>query len=82
MKFGPGFEIKTDDEEFFFQFHNLTQFDYRGYQQGGQSPVHDTFAVPRQWFMFSGRITRPVGYFVSVAQGASTPSTGSTTSST
>jgi phosphate-selective porin OprO and OprP len=68
-KFGPGFEIKTDDDEFFFQFHNLTQVDYRGYQQGGQTPVHDTFGMPRQWFMFSGRITRPIGYFVSLANG-------------
>jgi len=74
VKFGPGFEIKTDDEEFFFQFHNLTQFDYRGYQQGGQTPVRDTFAIPRQWFMFSGRITRPVGYFVSLQNAVDTVS--------
>ena len=67
--FGPGFEIRTNDEEFFLQFHNLTQVEYRGYQQGGQTPVHDSFNIPRQWFMFSGRITRPVGYFVSLAHG-------------
>ena len=48
VKFGPGFEIKSADEEFFLQFHDLTQADYRrGYQQGGQTPVHDTFAIPR-----------------------------------
>ncbi len=69
VKFGPGFEIRSNDEEYFFQFHNLTQVDYRGYQQGGQTPVHDTFGMPRQWFMFSGRITRPIGYFVSLANG-------------
>ena len=69
VKFGPGFEIRSNDDEFFFQFHNLTQFEFRGYQQGGQAPVHDTFNVPRQWFMFSGRVTRPIGYFVSFAQG-------------
>ncbi len=69
VKFGPGFEIRTDDEEFIMQFHNLTQIDYRGYQQGGQNPVHDTFGIPRQWFMFSGRLTKPVGYFVSFAHG-------------
>jgi len=69
VKFGPGFEIKSNDDEYFFQFHNLTQFDYRGYLQGGQDPVHDTFAFPRQWFMFSGRITRPFGYFVSLQDG-------------
>ncbi len=71
-KFGPGFEIRTEDDEFIFQFHNLTQFEYRGYQQGGQTPVHDTFDIPRQWFMFSGRITKPIGYFVSIANGFDT----------
>jgi len=69
VKFGPGFEIRTDDEEFILQFHNLTQVDYRGFEQGGQDPVHSTFGVPRQWFMFSGRITQPIGYFVSLAHG-------------
>jgi phosphate-selective porin OprO/OprP len=70
--FGPGFELRTDDDEFVFQFHNLTQFEYRGYAQGGQTNVHDTFAFPRQWFMFSGRISKPIGYFVSFAEGFDT----------
>src|SRR5262249_43834184 len=52
VKFGPGFEIRTNDDEFFLQFHNLTQFEYRGYAQSGQNPVKDTFSFPRQWFMF------------------------------
>ena len=64
-KFGPGFEFKTADEEFVLQFHSLTQVDFRGYEQGGQAPVHDTFAIPRQWWMFSGRITKPWEYFLS-----------------
>ncbi|WP_406696012.1 porin [Singulisphaera sp. Ch08] len=72
VKFGPGFEIKSNDDEYFFQFHNLSQFDYRGYLQGGQDPTHETFAIPRQWFMFSGRITRPFGYFVSLQNGLDT----------
>lgn len=67
--FGPGFQVKTDDDEYVLQFHNLTQIDFRGYQQGGQNPVHDTFGIPRQWFMFSGRIGKPYEYFVSFAQG-------------
>jgi phosphate-selective porin OprO/OprP len=74
VKFGPGFEIRTDDDEFILQFHNLTQFDFRGYQQGGQSPVHDTFTFPRQWFMFSGRVSKPFGYFVSLANAFDTVS--------
>ena len=54
------------------QFHNLTQFEYRGYQQYGQSNVHDSFLIPRQWWMFSGRITKNFGYFVSFANGFDT----------
>lgn len=72
FKFGPGFELRTNDEEFIFQFHNLTQFEYRGYEQGGQSTVKDSFLFPRQWFMFSGRITKPIGYFLSIAEGFDT----------
>lgn len=68
-KFGPGFELRSDNDEYILQFHNLTQFDYRGYEQGGQTSARDTFAFPRQWFMFSGRMTKPFGYFVSLANG-------------
>jgi phosphate-selective porin OprO/OprP len=74
VKFGPGFEIRSDDDEFIFQFHNLTQLEYRGYEQYGQGSVKDSFLIPRQWFIFSGRITRPVGYFVSLANGFDTVS--------
>jgi phosphate-selective porin OprO/OprP len=70
--FGPGFELRTNDDEYVFQFHNLTQFDYRGYEQNGQVNVRDTFAFPRQWFIFSGRISKPFGYFVSIANGFDT----------
>ena len=65
--FGPGFEIMSDDEEFVFQFHDLTQFDYRGYLRGGQANVRDTFTFPRQWFIFNGRITKEIGYYASLA---------------
>ncbi|WP_165249091.1 OprO/OprP family phosphate-selective porin [Paludisphaera soli] len=68
-KFGPGFELRSDDDEYIFQFHNLTQFEYRGYEQGGHLTQRDSFLLPRQWFMFSGRITKPVGYFLSFAHG-------------
>ena len=64
-RFGPGFEVKTADDEFVLQFHNLTQVEGRFYQQGGQNPVRDTFVIPRQWWMISGRITKPYEYFLS-----------------
>jgi phosphate-selective porin OprO/OprP len=72
VRFGPGFEIASDDEEFIMQFHNLTQFDFRGYLEGNQYPVHDGFGIPRQWWMFSGHITKEIGYFTSLANGFDT----------
>jgi phosphate-selective porin OprO and OprP len=67
VRWGSGFEITTPDNEYQWQFHNLTQADYRGFQQGGQTPLHDTFLLPRQWFIFAGRLTKPYEYFVSLA---------------
>ena len=67
--FGPGFEIRSEDDEYILQFHDLTQFEYRGYEQYDQGVVKDSFLIPRQWFMFSGRMTKPIGYFVSMANG-------------
>ena len=46
----------------------------RGYLQGGQDPVHDSFGLPRQWFMFSGHVTKELGYFVSIQNGFDTVS--------
>lgn len=68
-RFGPGFELITDDAEFVLQFHDLTQLDYRGYLQGGQQSIHDTFAIPRQRYIFSGHITREIGFMASLQQG-------------
>ena len=47
-----------------FRFHDLTQVDGRFYTQGQQVPVTSTFVIPRQWFIFSGRLTKPFEYFV------------------
>jgi phosphate-selective porin OprO and OprP len=72
VRFGPGFEIASDDEEWIMQFHDLTQFDYRGYLQGGQFPTHNTFVFPRQWWLWNGHVTKEIGYFVSIAEGIDT----------
>ena len=69
FRFGPGFELMTDDAEFILQFHNLTQIDYRGYLQGGQESIHDTFGIPRQRWIFSGHITKEIGFMASLQQG-------------
>jgi phosphate-selective porin OprO/OprP len=73
-RFGPGFEIRTPDDEYSFQFHNLTQFDYRGYEDTPHANIindrfQSTFGFPRQWWIFSGRLTKPFEYFVVPAFG-------------
>ena len=67
--FGPGFQLQTKDEEFQLQIHDLTQIDGRFYTQGKQVPVTSTFLIPRQWVIFSGRLTKPFEYYVSIAEG-------------
>ncbi len=67
--FGPGFQFQTSDEEFQLQFHDLTQVDGRFYTQGQQVPVTSTFLIPREWFVFSGRLTKPFEYYLSIAEG-------------
>jgi phosphate-selective porin OprO/OprP len=69
VNFGPGFQIQTDDGEFQFQLHDLSQFDGRFYLQGEQQPVHSTYLIPREWLIFAGRLTRPFEYYVAVAEG-------------
>jgi phosphate-selective porin OprO and OprP len=70
--FGPGFEFRTGDDEFNMQFHNLTQADGRFYGRGNQVPVSDTFAIAREWLVFSGHLTKPFEYYVSIADAVDT----------
>ena len=64
-RFGPGFQIRSPDDEFDIQFHNLTELDGRFYGIRNQTPVADTFDIARQWFVFNGHLTRPYEYYVS-----------------
>jgi phosphate-selective porin OprO/OprP len=64
-RWGPGFQLRTTDDEFDIQFHNLTQLDGRFYGIPNQTPVSDTFGIARQWFVFNGHLTRPYEYYVS-----------------
>ena len=68
VKFGPGFEISSEDGEYQVQFHDLTQLDGRFYGQSSQVDAHETFTFPREWFIFSGRLTKPFEYFVSFSR--------------
>lgn len=73
-RFGNGFELKSEDDEWVFQFHDLTQFDGRFYTQRDQTAfnVRDSFVFPRQWYIFNGRLTKPFEYYVSIAEGFDT----------
>src|SRR5579883_2235590 len=71
-RFGPGFELKTVDDEFNIQLYDLTQADGRFYGRGNQTPVSDTFGLARQWLIFSGHLTRPCEYYISLADAIDT----------
>lgn len=64
--FSNGFQLGTEDDEYQLQFHNLTQIDYRGYNDTPNAPLnnvyHSTFGIPRQWWIFSGRLTKSIEY--------------------
>ncbi len=66
---GPGFTMGTENDEYQIQFHNLTQIDGRFYQPGNQTLTPDTFDIARQWFILSGRLSKPYEYYASIAQG-------------
>lgn len=70
--FGNGFELKTADGEFSLQFHDLTQIDGRFYNREQQDPVKETFTIPRQWWIFSGKLTQPIEYSAVIAEGFDT----------
>lgn len=64
-RWGPGFQIRSPDDEYDIQFHDLTELDGRFYGIRNQTPVSDTFDIARQWFVFNGHLTRPYEYYVS-----------------
>lgn len=69
VNWGPGFELRTKDDEFSFQIHNLTQLDMRLYDLPSGSIVKDTFTIPREWWIWSGHLTKRIEYFSAFAFG-------------
>jgi phosphate-selective porin OprO/OprP len=67
--FGPGFQLMTEDEKFLLQFDYESQIEARVWEQDDQLPANSGFFLPRQRFFFSGRITKPVEYEISVNRG-------------
>jgi len=69
IEFGDGLEIRSDDGEFKLQFHDLTQAEYRLFQQHDQSPLHSSFFIPRQRWYFTGQINNNVEYYTAINRG-------------
>mgnify|MGYP001075170437 CR=1 FL=1 len=72
VKFGPGFQFQTRDEEFLLQTHVESQIDARVWGDANRStPFKDGFFFPRQRLYFVGHMTRPIEYNFTVNRGAS-----------
>ena len=67
VNFGPGIEFETANEEYQFQIHNQPHIESRFYQQSNSSPAAGSgFDVPRQRFIISGRLSKPIEYDASL----------------
>jgi len=64
VAFREGLEIRTPDDFFTLEFHNLTQLDYRAFDQTGDA-LHDNFIIPRQRWYFQGQVS-PYAYYYTV----------------
>jgi phosphate-selective porin OprO/OprP len=68
VQFREGLQIRTTDEFFTMEFHNLTQLDYRQFSQTGDA-LHDNFIVPRQRWYFQGDVTPYATYYTVINRG-------------
>jgi phosphate-selective porin OprO/OprP len=73
IAFGEGLEFTSDDGEFKLQFHNLTQAEFRGFDNRDIGPtnnnLHDQFFIPRQRWYFVGDLTKNVGFYTVINRG-------------
>src|SRR5262249_26559712 len=67
--FGPGFQFQTEDEEFRLLVHYESQIETRIWSRSEQSPANSGFFLPRQRIFFTGNITRPIEYEISINRG-------------
>lgn len=70
--FGPAVELRSEDDEFQLQIRYLSQIDFRGYAQPNDDPVASGFSFPRQRLYFSGRLTKPIEYYLTLNRGFGT----------
>jgi phosphate-selective porin OprO/OprP len=64
--FGPGFQFETEDEELRLLIHYESQIEGRVWAQGDQIPANSGFFLPRQRIFFTGNITKPIEYELSI----------------
>jgi phosphate-selective porin OprO/OprP len=66
-KFGEGFSLVSEDEEFELTFHILNQVDYKLFSPSDQDPAAiDGVYIPRMRIYFEGKLTEPFHYEVSL----------------
>jgi phosphate-selective porin OprO/OprP len=68
VSFREGLEIRTPDDFFTLEFHNLTQADYREFSQTGAA-LHDNFIIPRQRWYFQGQVSPYATYYTVINRG-------------
>ena len=64
-----GFLFETEDSEVQLKVRGLLQADTRIYEQSDQDPVSGGFYIPRMRVYFSGRLTKPWQYELSLQRG-------------
>jgi phosphate-selective porin OprO/OprP len=68
VQFREGLQIRSTDDFFTMEFHNLSQLDYREFSQTGDA-LHDNFIVPRQRWYFQGDVTPYATYYTVINRG-------------
>jgi phosphate-selective porin OprO/OprP len=68
VTFREGLEIRSSDDFFTLEFHNLTQTDGRLFSNTGDA-LHDNFIIPRQRWYFQGQVTPFAYYYTNINRG-------------
>jgi phosphate-selective porin OprO/OprP len=71
VHFREGLEVRSADDFFTLEFHNLTQLDLRIFSQTGDA-LHDNFVIPRQRWYFQGDVTPYATYYTVINRGYGT----------
>lgn len=67
--FGPGFQLRTKDEQFSLQVHYESQIELREWSPSRDNPGNSGFFMPRQRIFFTGTMTKNIEYELSINRG-------------